>query len=544
MRSLFDLGQTMRDGVRLSADVYLPEAEDAVPAILMRTPYDNTRADYVALARFFTTVGYAVVLQDCRGRGDSDGIFVPWLSDFDDGYDAVEWVAAQQWCNGQVGMLGGSYLAWAQWAALTQRPPHLVTMVTSGSPGRWLRDWPFRWGAFWAEDYVEWVNRCSGRSYQPATIIDWSVVHHQRVPREMDAVLGRPMPHWQEVLDHPTMDAFWERHVITGYETFDLPVLHITGWFDACAPGELHHFREMVTKSPAAERQTLLLGAWDHGGACGTGKAVAGEFDLGPDATIDIRQVWLDWFDTWLRTGAKPSQDWPRVRYYAMGANRWSDADAWPPSASTRQSLYLSNTDARLLPTPPSESVEVRYAYDPNDPTPALDGLTADPLPEWAPRSTTFLEGRPDTVVYTSDPFTEALEIVGPVHLILYASSDAPDTDFAALLSDVAPMGTATLLSHGILRASFRESLSNPTPLARDKIHELTIELADIAHVVLPGHRLRLLVLSSLFPYYHPNPNTGDLYGDETENRRVVANQIVWSGEVHPSRLEFLLKPS
>jgi putative CocE/NonD family hydrolase len=297
----------------------------------------------------------------------------------------------------------------------------------------------------------------------------------------------------------------------------------------------------MIAKSPAPEKQTLLLGAWDHGGACSTGNAVAGTLDLGPDATIDSKQLWLDWFDHWLQPAPVKTQTWPRVRYYAMGANAWRDAAAWPPPSFAATEIFLDGEALSLTATTGSGSRS--YRYDPNDPTPAMNRLVSDPLPEWSPRDTRYLESRSDVLVYSSQVFEQPLEIAGPVYLILHASSDAPDTDFAALLSDVAPDGRANLLSHGILRASFRESLSEPRPLKSGKVYELSIELADIGHVVLAGHRLRLIVCSALFPYYHPNPNSGDLYGDETADRRFVATQLVLSGGATPSRLRiFTLK--
>src|SRR4051812_20574470 len=139
----------------------------------------------------------------------------------------------------------------------------------------------------------------------------------------MDDTLGRPMPHWQECLDHTTLDDFWERLAITGYESIDLPALHITGWFDACAPGEFHHFHQMVERSPAAASQALLVGAWDHGGACSHGRGVVGDFDLGSEATVDMPELWLAWFDRWLR--GTEGDAWPRVRYFAMGVNAWRE---------------------------------------------------------------------------------------------------------------------------------------------------------------------------------------------------------------------------
>jgi uncharacterized protein len=541
MRRLFDLGATMRDSVRLSADVYLADDEAAAPAILVRTPYDNTRRDFVDWARYFTGHGYAVVLQDTRGRGDSDGVFTPWLDDFDDGYDTVEWVAAQDWCDGKVGMLGGSYMAWVQWTAAARNPPHLVTLVTAGSPGRWFRDWPYRFGAFWAEDYVEWVNRISGRSYQPSTLIDWTDLHEHRNPRTMDVVLGRPMPHWQECLDHTTLDAFWQRLQITGYEEMNLPALHVTGWFDGCAPGEFHHFREMATHSPAARDQSLLVGAWGHGGACATGRAIAGALDLDPDASLDLQAVWLAWFDRWLR--GIDGDPMPPVRYFAMGANVWRDADAWPPSDAVEWPLYL-HADGSLAAEPAETPDSRTFAYDPTDPTPGMERLSAEPLDDWSPRDLAFLERRADVLVYTSEPFAEPIEIAGPIHLVVQASSSAVDTDFAAILGDVDVDGRAIFLSHGILRASFRESLSDPTPLVPGERYELTIEMADLGHVVLPGHRLRVIVTSCLFPYYHPNPNTGARYGEERVGDAIVAEQTIYAGPDAPSHLTVFVRHS
>ncbi len=545
MPHLLDLGCLTRDGVRLSNDVYLPAGQTPSPAVLVRTPYDNTRPDFVGWARRFAAHGYAFVIQDVRGRGDSDGTFVPWVDEFDDGYDAVEWVSSQPWCDGQVGMLGGSYMAWVQWTAASRRPPHLRTLVTSGSLGRWFRDWPYRFGAFWAEDYLEWVNRVSGRSYQPATSIDWSVIHEHRRPRSMDATLGRPMPHWQECLDHTTFDAFWQRLAISGYEAMDLPALHITGWFDACAPGELHHYHEMTALSPAAAAQSLLVGPWDHGGACATGQAVAGALDFGADGSIDLPGVWLTWFDRWLR--GLDGEPFPPVRYFAMGANEWRVADGWPPSETEERAFYLTagrSLAAEPAAEPAAERATHVFRYDPADPTPAMNELTVDPLPEWSPRDTGFLERRADVLVFTGDPLVRPVEVAGPVHLLLHASSSAIDTDFAAVVADVDPDGRSILVSHGILRASFRESLTEPTPLVAGQCYALAIELADLGHVFQPGHAIRLIITSCLFPYYHPNPNTGANYGDERADDYVTATQTVFSGIDHPSRLVMRIRPS
>jgi putative CocE/NonD family hydrolase len=432
-------------------------------------------------------------------------------------------------------------MAWVQWTAAARRPPHLVTLVTSGSPGRWFRDWPYRFGALWAEDYVEWVNRISGRSYQSPNLIDWNDLHQHRHPRSLDVTLGRPMPHWRECLDHTTLDDFWRRLEITSYDTIDLPALHVTGWFDACAPGELHHYREMVAASPAANDQALLLGAWGHGGACATGEVIAGEFDLGPEASIDMQAVWLAWFDRWLR--GIEGESWPAVRYFTMGTNQWRETDAWPPSDAVARSLFLSSEGA-LSSEPPASCASVTFQYDPSDPTPGMERLSSDPLDDWSPRDLAFLERRSDVAVFTGEPAEEPWEIAGPVHTILHAASSAVDTDFAVVLADVDPTGRSIFISHGILRAPFRASLSDPTPLIPGERYELPIELADLGHVVLPGHRLRLTVTSCLFPYYHPNPNTGASYGDEGDGEYAIASQTLFTGPECPSRLVLFVRPA
>jgi putative CocE/NonD family hydrolase len=526
MRRLFDLSTTMRDGVRLSADVYLPETDTPAPAILVRTPYDNTRQDYISWARRFTAHGYPLVVQDCRGRGDSDGVFTPWADDFEDGYDTVQWVADQPWCDGQVGMLGGSYMAWVQWTAASLHPPALKAMVAAGSPGRWFRDWPFRFGAFLAEDYVEWVNRISGRTYQPQTIIDWNDLHQNRHPRSMDVTLGRPMPHWQEVLDHDTYDDFWHRLDIHGYEEMHIPVLHVTGWFDGCAPGSFHHYYAMLDRSPVPEQQALLVGAWGHGGACSTGRAIEGVWDLGPQADLDLPAVWLAWFDYWLRDAKE--NPLPPVRYFAMGVNAWRDATSWPPVDTSRLTLYLV-ADGSLAKHPPQAGLRT-FVYDPHDPTPGAEQLSSDPLPDWSPRNLAFLDGRADVLSYTAEAVKEPVEIAGPIHVSLHAASSALDTDFAAILADVAPDGTSVLISHGIMRASYRNSLGSPSLLKPHLPEQFRIEMADVAHVLAPGHALRLLVCSCLFPYYHPNPNTGAGYGEEIDGDYAAARQTVLSG--------------
>src|SRR5579885_1538110 len=213
-------------------------------------------------------------------------------------------------------------------------------MVTSGSPGRWFRDWPYRFGAFYAADYLEWLNRTSDRVVQPVPFPSWGwAARHQNL-RTLDTDTGRPMKRWQEALDHNTYDEYWHSLDIGGYESVDVPVLHMTGWFDACAPGQYHHFAHMTRLSPSKHLQSLIVGPWDHGGAVVTGKAVGGDLDVGAKGSVGLAQYWVPWFDRFLK-GDVHAQQLPPVTYFVLGTNNWRTATAWPPSEFRELTLYL-----------------------------------------------------------------------------------------------------------------------------------------------------------------------------------------------------------
>ena len=448
---LFDVRVPMADGVTLSTDVVLPATAGSWPAILIRTPYSKVNDRILEWADFFADHGYALVAQDVRGRGDSDGDWDPWSSEFGDGHDAIEWVAAQPWCTGKVGMLGGSYEAWVQWAAASRHPAHLTAMVTSGSPGRWFRDWPYRFGAFYAADYLEWLNRTAGRVVQPVPFPSWAWLVNRTDLRSLDADTGRPLASWQAALDHSTYDDYWHSLDISGYEQMDIPVLHLTGWFDACAAGEYHHFHEVRKASPAGHRQALVIGPWDHHAAVVTGLAVAGDLAISAQGSVDIRLLWERWFARWLKDEPAGDDDVP-VRYYSLGANVWRESGTWPPAGSSEHVLYLQadgSLSAELSPVPATRE----YEYDPARPVLSLMSLHNRDRLEWAPRPAVLIDGRDDVLRYRTAPVASPLAIAGPVHAVLYAATTGPDTDFVVSLSYVRADGTATIIADGIIRA-------------------------------------------------------------------------------------------
>ncbi len=537
---LFDVQVPMADGVSLSTDVVLPSTPGAAPAILIRTPYSRVSERILGWADFFADYGYAVVAQDVRGRGDSDGVWEPWINEFDDGHDAVEWIAAQPWCTGKVGMLGGSYEGWVQWAAASRHPAHLSAMVTSGSPGRWFRDWPYRFGAFFASDYLEWLNLTAGRAVQPFPFPSWAwYVSHPSL-RTLDADMGRPLASWQAALDHSTYDAYWHSLDITGYEQMDIPVLHVTGWFDGCAPGEFHHFHQMRERSPAADSQSLLVGPWDHGGAVVTGQAVQGDLAISAQGSVDLRLVWERWFARWLK-GEPFGAGESRVRYYSLGVNEWRDSSGWPPPGSNEHVLYL-HADGTARTQSAAVGAAREYEYDPARPVLSMLTLHNRDRLEWAPRPGVLIEGRSDVLRYRTAPVTEPLSIAGPVRAVLFASTTGVDTDFVVSLGYVRADGSITIVADGIVRAAMRSSLEEVTLLSPGEVYELDIEVNDIALELAPGEALEVAVSSSLAPNYHPNPNTGLGYAGDAPP--IVVRQAVLHGGQHPSRLVLRVVPA
>lgn len=530
---LFDLRVPMADGVTLSTDVVLPGTAGSWPAILIRTPYSKVNDRILEWADFFADHGYALVAQDVRGRGDSGGDWEPWINEFGDGHDAIEWIAAQPWCTGKVGTLGGSYEAWVQWAAASRHPAHLAAMVTSGSPGRWFRDWPYRFGAFYASDYLEWLNRTAGRVVQPVPFPSWAWLVNHTDLRSLDADTGRPLASWQDALDHSTYDGYWHSLDIGGYDRMDIPVLHLTGWFDGCAPGEYHHFHELRKASPAGHRQALVIGPWDHHAAVVTGLAVEGDLAIGAQGTVDIRLLWERWFARWLKDEPAGDDDAP-VRYYSLGANAWRESGTWPPAGSSEHVLYL-HADGSLSAEPSQSAATREYEYDPSRPVLSLVSLHNRDRLEWAPRPALLIDGRDDVLRYRTAPVASPLAIAGPVHAVLYAATTGRDTDFVVSLSYVRADGTATIIADGIIRAAMRSSLSEVRLLEPGQIYELDVEVNDIALELARGESLEIVVSSSLAPNYHPNPNTGLGYaGDEPP---LVVRQTVYHGGRHSSRL-------
>jgi putative CocE/NonD family hydrolase len=538
-RPIFETGVPMRDGIELSADVYLPtEQELPAPAIVTTTPYDKTGVLVAPEARFYQEHGYAYVAVDVRGRGKSEGEWRAFVNDGQDGHDIIEWAAAQPWSTGKVGTTGLSYMGWTQWATAAERPPHLACMVSTSAAGRWQQEIPYTDGCF--QLYFGWwayIVRRRITEWHGVGETDWDEVLH-RLPLEAIGEFINPSGlTWRDMMDHDTLDDFWRAiRFDDRYQTIDVPCLHVTGWYDLeDLLGAFHHYEGMMASSPARARQRLIVGPWSHVNCRYPHSSYAG-IELGPDAALEMDETHLAWFDHWLKGTHNEAMDGAPVRLFETGHNRWREAEQWPLATGER-SLYLRwdgdsgslSGEAGAAPDP-SRS----YRYDPLDPVPTRMDVKRYPI-EDVPIDMTDIEARADVITYTSEPLLEPLVVSGWPHLEFWASSDRDDTEWHVKLTDVDEHGRSFKVCQGCLRASYRDSLEHPTPLTPGEPTRFRVELWPVHHAFLPGHRVRVSVTSSDFPWFARSMNRFGPLKDQAES--LVATNAVHHGGAHPSRI-------
>ena len=538
----FNIRVKMRDGVELSADLYRPDAEGKFPVILSRTPY--TKTGVLKSARYFAENGYVFVAMDVRGRGDSDGIFVPYRNDGQDGYEAIEWCAAQPWSTGKVGTTGGSYNGRIQWLTAVLQPPHLVTMAAMVTPSDPFVEWPT--GAHLPMD-ISWYHYTAGHVSQNMDAVDWTKIHKYLPLYTMDEAAGRPNSYWKEDLDHPQLDAYWEpMRYQNKYDRVKVPVLHISGWYDDEQIGTPLNFIGMATKGPAEIRakQKILMGPWPHA-INSTSKL--GEVDFGPSGTIDLNGYLLRWFDFWLKGKDTGVMSEPPVRIFVMGENKWTDENEWPIGRTQWTKYYIHSKgranslfgDGSLSTTPPGAEPADGYTSDPEravsfitEPSFAQMGSADDYRP---------VERRDDVLVYTSEPLAEDTTVCGPIKVQVYASSTAKDTDFMGLLIDVWPDGFAQRLIDGMVRARYREGMEKPSLIEPRKVYSYTLDLWNTCQTFKKGHRIRLQIASSAFPKYDRNAQTGEDLAKAVKSQK--AEQQIYHDKARPSHVVLPIVP-
>ncbi|HET7577770.1 MAG TPA: CocE/NonD family hydrolase [Bacillales bacterium] len=547
VQALRDVRVPMRDNVTLSADIYRPKQEGKYPAIVVRTPYGKTNTGIDKSGRYFASHGYAVMYMDVRGRGDSEGKFVPYRNEGKDGYDTIEWIAEQPWCTGAVGTMGGSYLGRIQWLTALTHPPHLKAMIAAVSPSDPFVEWPT---GLPTPQHICWNYMTSGRVMQNVDVVDWEEVYKHLPYITMDEATGRSLPGWREEVSHEGLDDWWrELSYQEKFEQIDLPVLHISGWYDDEQVGTPLNFSGM-TRNAASEKarnsQKLLMGPWPHQINSST---KLGDFDFGPDSQIDLSAYELKWFDHWLKDEENGIDKEKSARIFVMGANQWVDEDQWP-LANTQWTKYYLNSNGRAnsrfgdgrLTTeqPQTQSEKDQYIYDPKHPVPFITEMVSAQI--GGPDDYSAIERRDDVLVYTTEPLEEDLEITGPIKAELFASSSAKDTDFMVKLLDVWPSGYAQRLTDGMVRARFRNGMDEPELIEPDKIYRYEVDCWNTSQVFEKGHRIRLEVSSSAFPKYDRNLNTGEPLGQTTES--VTAEQTIYHDAEHPSAIILPIMPA
>lgn len=600
-----DVMIAMRDGIRLATDIYRPArgsrpAAGRFPVILERTPYDKSAQSRsersvsdvqpkprAEVAAFYVRRGYIVAFQDCRGRFKSEGQFVKYLGEANDGYDTIEWLARQPWSSGKVGTMGLSYAAHTQAAAACLNPPSLACMVLdSGGFASAFRGGIRQGGAFelkqatWAYKHALMspsvkADPLTRRALEAEDIGNWFT----RMPWRAGQSPLRWAPEYEEYLleqwTHGTFDDFWRQIGIYAegfYDRFaDVPMIHMSSWYDPYPLTATGNYTGLKALGKGPLR--LILGPWTHGDRT---MSQVGDVDFGPAAVLDgnldddFATLRLHWFDRWLKGLDNGIEREPEVRYFVMGGGsgrrndiglldhggRWKSSSTWPLPEAELRNFYLHADGSLSDAFQETGEGPLVYQFDPKNPVPTIGGAIASGAPimeagafDQVEDGRFFgckppflpLESRPDILVFETAPLAQDLEIAGPIVVRLWVSSDGPDTDFTVKLIDRYPpttdypRGFAMNLTDGILRARYRASWEKPTLLAPGEIYEISIEPFPTGNLFKAGHRLRLDVSSSNFPHFDVNPNTGEPEG-RSRCTRIATNRIFVDRD-HPSHI-------
>jgi putative CocE/NonD family hydrolase len=601
-----DIMIPMRDDVHLATDVYRPATNGApangkFPALLMRTPYDKTlRAPQ--FANYFTSRGYVVVVQDVRARYHSEGHWRPLTDDPNDGYDTAKWIGAQPWSDGGIGTLGTSYEGGAQHALAIANAPYIKAMVPLFAMSDYGQYGVRHHGAFELR-WVNWVFSMGDPSGGPPNpvpalraaadpaaapaLADLS----QHVPEYVDALPLRPgttplkfAPDYEtwliEAMRHGDYDSYWKNAGadVTAHpaEYKDVPVYHVTGWYDSWG-GPVANLNYPLLRDSKKSPQRLIIGPWTHSRP---NASFAGEAQFTPDAAIDLNAFELRWFDRWLKGIDNGVDRDPPVRIYVMGGGdahktaegrlfvggHWRDEQEWP-LARTQPTDYYLHAEGLLSPRRPDKEspdahTPITYSFDPHHPVPTLGGNNSSQGPLSTAGAadqrcrtgmklctdTNPLSTRNDVLVFQTPPLDHDIEVTGRLIVKLWASSDAPDTDFTAKLVDVYPPnadfpdGVDFNIGDSIVRARYRNNLSKAEMMEPGKPYEFIIEMYPTSLVFQRGHRIRLDISSSNFPRFDVNPNTGEPLNDNRRWR--IAENTIYLDPQHPSHIVLPIVPN
>jgi putative CocE/NonD family hydrolase len=551
----------MRDGTNLALDLIVPPGTGPHPVVLIRTPYDKVLQreappsqvrgipyDRTFLRRLVRN-GYVLAFQDVRGRFNSDGEWCPYFSERDDGEDTIQWLAQQYWCNGNIGMIGRSYVGYTQWMAASSGLPWLKAIVPVCAQGDLFFGYPLMNGALWL-GHAELAVKMGRHTYEVPrfmqSVLKGPEQYFATLPvSDLPKSAGIPSPRWwDQMVEHPNLDSYWMNgNYSTAWPSIRTPAFNITGWYDICLTGAIANFVGMRTQGAtqdSREGQVLVIGPWAHWVNVGT--KLSG-VDFGQSAVVDLDKAILQFFDGWLKQQAKGNQH--PVRVFVMGVNQWWASRKWPLPGTQWIPFYLHSTGAAngvrgggvLSTEMPEREQPDRYRYDPLNPAGSDWSMHAGPIDDTASTD------RPDVLCYTSDPLRQPLDVVGPITCVLHAASSAMDTDWHVRIADVRPDGYAQFLSSGVLRARFRESFQSPSFLTPGKAEAFRIDAGATGNRFLPGHRIRVEIASSWFPQFDRNLNSAS-ENNFLETNPTIAQQTVFHERTRPSHVLLPVIPS
>ena len=542
----------MRDGVQLSADLFLPRGAGPRPTVLMRTPYSNSLEATIEKGQRLADGGYNCVIMDCRGRWDSEGEYVPFLNEGVDGLDTQEWIGQQPWSDGTIGTAGASYLGTTQWRPAPLGSSYLKCIVPRVICTDYYSGLLYPGGALQLNVAMTWGMRTHGRTGQDIEFHNWTQAFRHLPIRDIDQSGGRDLPFWRDWIDHPSYDDYWSpMDDEQRWDQIKVPALNMGGWFDLYANQTFTNFNGLRLHggSELAWQSQLIIGPWPHALSMSTR---TGDIDFGQQSLYDLEALELRWFDRWLRGIDNGIERESPLRLFIMGANRWQDEDEWPLARTDWQRWFLHSEgqansvigDGRLSLESPAAEAADQFVYDPDYPVQTLGGnnCCSPHVVPWGPHDQRPAEMRGDVLCYTSDPLSGDLQVIGPIEVVLFAATDGLDTDWTAKLVDVFPNGYAMNLCDGIVRARYRESRETPSLLEAGTIYVYRIEVGVTGNVFQVGHRLRLEISSSNFPRFDRNPNTGNTYGVDAQLR--VAHQTVHHSADHPSHVRIPVIPA
>ncbi len=525
---------SMRDGIKLCTYTWLPEVSGKkFSTVLIRTPYGSQDGfiNYFLWLRKYVMRGFALVIQDVRGREESEGEWMPFYHERDDGFDTLEYIANQEWSDGKVGMIGASYSGGIQWAADSSGNEHLkamISMVASGSP---FGDIPRRGGAIFSGT-MAWAFAMAERKMNPQNMIrdDWDqLIRHLPIKDIPLKGLGKEVPFISMWMAHEDNDEFWKETDWFSYanET-NTPALIVSGWYDDNGMGSSEAWE--LCKKQNRKHTKMILGPWLH--QINMTREING-IDFGNDATrYDMDRIYFDWFDKYLNDKENDIEKMPKVQYFLNGVNEWQSADTWPLKEEESTKLYLTEGSNAVFDNP-CDSGSDSYEFNPLDPTPFLIDISANELN--IPANYSEVESRKDVISYTTGTLDDDLIISGDLSAQIFAASSCRDTDWIVRVTEVLDEHTSIRISDGLIRAKYREGYDQKKLLVPDEVYEYNIKMYKIAHRFKKGSRIRVSIMSGAKNLIFPNLNTGNDPARETDY--LIAKQSVHYGEQYPSHV-------